>query len=81
MGTFKDTLHAAVLGYIREHCGCVDAVSVESIEDDTITRGVCSTCAYDEAVVRVFYTTAAGEWREEIIQEDYASLIRRLTDD
>ncbi len=77
---FQAALLEAMANYLYRRCGIENVAEVTAFEDGTEGGGYCETCAWEEAVVYIDYTTSDGTKDRYTYRGDLGELIRALTD-
>ncbi|MFE2997959.1 hypothetical protein ACFXG4_23435 [Nocardia sp. NPDC059246] len=73
----------AFLNAVAKHLATtedLDIAEVYSFEERVMSSGGCETCAFDWVVVDVTYKDSQGRKREFRFDDDFATLVRALTD-
>lgn len=74
---FSDQFKMALLALVKAYSD-PEAVEVVDFEEDEVSGGYCSTCAYTDTVVDIEYRRAAGHRRTYRYSGGFADLIREL---
>lgn len=75
----RGVLYGALTEYVRTHLDA-DVKEVLDLREDTVRRGMCSTCEYTTIQVSFVYTTHSDPEPSVIeVETSFAELIRGLT--
>ena len=69
----------AVANHLRKNFD-LDISEVYTFEEKTESTGGCETCAWDFTVVYITYRDSDGQKRRFTFDDDFATLVRALTD-
>lgn len=75
--TFEDAIRDSMVGLL--HAYGIDAVRVNSYEEEERMDGFCDTCYYEWTVVVINYTDSRGVIDDYTFTGDFGDLIRELS--